>query len=277
LVPKPVARSRCFSSLRKFSGVLTIFAYTKMGDEVRGVVPDDLENLRQWHEEYLVATIIGPGPHDVIRALDHDTVDHEQIEQQISLQASRLPDFDYFCDECRETFGHWPKFGETVCIRRSNTVALEAAARRGCRFCCFLLQVFIDEKSLLTFRRIDKRLKVLGKCEPFTVCSRWAEGEDKSYGIPSIHLPGRPELLNDPMMTCIGFNYLDPQGEQPRRMHHGFSWKANAFQLIHTNHQLTFSRPLLIGYASVIKATELVAYPWPTRCPLGSSGSRTRD
>jgi hypothetical protein len=255
----------------------TALAYTRMGDDVTGAVQDDLAKLGQWYEEYLVANLIGPMPYHVIRALDNDIVDHEQIEQQISLQASRLPDFEYFCDECRDTFDHWPEVDGKLCICRSNTIALEAAARRGCRFCCFLLQILIDKKSLLTFRRIEKRLKILGECEPFTVDLHWSEGEDKSYGMSSINPPGRPNRLNQPMMCCITLTYLEPHGEQPPEHIMISAWTSNVCQPIHINRQLTFPKPLPLGYENVIKATKLVACPWPTRYPPGSSGSRVRE
>jgi hypothetical protein len=178
-----------------------------MNNEVSGATRHDLAELRQWYEEYLVAVVPWPLSHAVVKALDQDIVDSEQMEQQIQQNASSLPDFEYFCGVCRTALNNWPKLitGENDerwdAIRISDTISLEAAARRGCRFCCFTLQILIEEGLLQLFRRIEERLKVLGECGKFTAFD--------SRSDVSIGLPGR----TDPWRLFYRVAYLDSAGK----------------------------------------------------------------
>jgi hypothetical protein len=135
-----------------------------MDDDVTGVTQHNLVELRQRYERYLVA---GLPPEELQAVVDQDRIDSEQIECQIEQHVSRLPDFEYFCGECREKLNNWPMpsaqtFG--TCLRTFDTIALEAAARRGCRFCCLILRTLVDENMLQISRRIEARLTLLGKC-----------------------------------------------------------------------------------------------------------------
>jgi hypothetical protein len=178
-----------------------------MDNEVLSATRHGPAELRQWYEEYLVAVVPWPPSHAVLKALDQDIVDSEQMEQQIQQNASSLPDFEYFCGVCRTALNNWPKpsTGEGDDrwddIRISDSISLEAAARRGCRFCCFTLQILIDEGLLQLFRRIEGRLKVLGEYGEFTAFVSRSE--------VSIGLPGR----TDPWRQFYRVAYLDSAGE----------------------------------------------------------------
>jgi hypothetical protein len=141
-----------------------------MADDIAGVTQPNLAELRRWYEEYLVADLIlDSQPPAVIKDLDQDHINSEQIEQQVLYHASRLPDLERFCMDCKEALNAWPEPGADGYIRTSNTIALEAAARKGCQFCCFVLHMLMDGGMLQTFRRIEARLKLLGECEEFKI------------------------------------------------------------------------------------------------------------
>jgi hypothetical protein len=175
-----------------------------MADGAADVRKHSLAELRRWYEEYLVANLeFGQPPPAVIKDLDQDTINSEQIEQQILHHASRLPDFEKFCMDCKEALDDWPEKDADGCIRTTNTIALEAAARKGCRFCCFVLHILIDAGMLQILRCIEARLKALGECEEFKIASY-------PYGHASIQLPGRGLASTGGILGgSFGFIYLD--------------------------------------------------------------------
>jgi hypothetical protein len=174
-----------------------------MADDIADVTQHNLAELRRWYEEYLAANLDYGPPPAVIKDLDQDTINIEQIEQQILHHASRLPDFESFCMDCKEALNDWPKPGAEGCIRASNTIALEAATHKGCRFCCFVLHILIDGGMLQTFRRIEARLKALGKCEKFRIVSY-------RYMSPTIRLPGSgPGGTGNTWDSSFSIIYLD--------------------------------------------------------------------
>lgn len=183
-----------------------------MGDQAQGLSQWDLIDLRRWYEEYVVADPFDEVDEDglpaVLQVLDQDVPDTERIEQQISKTVLSMPDFEIFCDECREALDHWPGLNAHRYVRRSTTIAVQAAARKGCRFCSFILQVLIDDASFHTFQRIEERLQGLGECEQFTVRASSYHGSGWSH----IEPPGRAGLRS---LLATRFNvfYLDPAGK----------------------------------------------------------------
>jgi hypothetical protein len=176
-----------------------------MADEIAGVTQHHLTELRRWYKDYLVADLgYHASPAAVVEELKQDTINSGETEQQILHHASRLPDFEIFCMDCKEALDDWPEKGADGCIRTSNTIALEAATRKGCRFCNFVLHILIDEGMLQTFRRIETRLKLLGECEKFKI---------SLYGWPkfaNIELPGRgPGGTGGVWVGSFEFIYLD--------------------------------------------------------------------
>lgn len=152
-----------------------------------------LENLKQWHEEYLKArSIRRHKPRSaVVQILDDDTINNDQIEQQILLCASRLPAFAYLCGGCRQALDNWPALDEGQ-IRRTDTIALEAATREGCRFCSFLFHYLIDHDEMSFLRRVEGRLQLLGECIQFEV--HLTTIYTKVYAV--IKPPGRAQPLD---------------------------------------------------------------------------------
>lgn len=181
-----------------------------MGDEATNAAQGGLAHLRQWYEEYLVVDSSDPSrlDHSVILALEEDVIDSAEIEQQISRTASKLEDFEYFCAACRAALDNWPELDSKAYIRTWDTISMEAAARRNCRFCIFLLHLMMDTGRLQTFRRIELRLKRLGKCQRFTVshASPWCR-------YATIDLPGRAGLPNYTWPHAFRVNDLGSTGE----------------------------------------------------------------
>jgi hypothetical protein len=175
-----------------------------MADELTGITQHDLTELRRWYEEYLVADMVwNPQSAAVIKTLDQDHINSEQIEHQVLHYASRLPDFEIFCMDCKEALDDWPEKGADGCIRTSNTIVLEAATRKGCRFCNFVLHILIDGGMLQTFRRIEARLNLLGECEKFNILL-YADG------CANIRLPARGTATTSGLWNgSFGVIYLD--------------------------------------------------------------------
>jgi hypothetical protein len=175
-----------------------------MADEIVGGTRHNLTELRRWYEEYLVTDLESPSLLVAfIEDLDQDTINSEQIEQQVVHYASRLPDFEDFCMDCKEALDDWPELSAAGYIRTSNTIALEAAARKGCRFCCFVLHILIDGEALQAFRRIEARLELLGECEMFKI-SLWPHMH------ANIRLPARGTANTGGLWSVsFGVIYLD--------------------------------------------------------------------
>ncbi|KAF3012799.1 hypothetical protein E8E14_006855 [Neopestalotiopsis sp. 37M] len=150
----------------------------------------DLQSLREWYNEYLEYDSDTLSEDDLrVRAVYADDLDLEAIEGRIQEAMLSIHVENEFCTQCQHLVDNWPLDGYTdaeskaheeeslrgECIshwkykvaRSSHTVEIEASARRGCKFCTYLLQVLKDRGLLLTFRKIESRLYQLG--EPSTV------------------------------------------------------------------------------------------------------------
>lgn len=143
----------------------------------------------QWIDEHLNdegPDLLKPS----IRAVQHDNLDVHSIQARIAETEATLEPFSDFCKKCQELFYSWPHCPKDwICVRRFTTVSLEATARKGCRFCSFLLQRLVDEcdrcPGLDTIRRIEARLAALGRVEhlSLSVCPY----------VAGLSLPGKPE------------------------------------------------------------------------------------
>lgn len=149
---------------------------------------DEMLRLRQWYEDYRVSIV---GHYDdkspAVLAAESDIFDIEYVEHQITKASSDLPEFGIFCVECQYALDHWPRLpvrGETVHIRFFDSISLEAVARKGCRFCEFLLRLLEDEGTLNTYRCIENRLQLLGKCRQSTMRMDYV-------GMITLALPGK--------------------------------------------------------------------------------------
>lgn len=166
-----------------------------------------LENLKEWYKEYLKADVL-LGSDPILVALDHDTINSDQIEQQISRRVKSLPDFENFCGECREKIDHWPAPDGERLIHRSDSIALEAAARKGCRFCSFIRRCF-DHEDLTLLTRIEGRLRALGKCPKFEILMWPVHRERYAH----IRLPRRQNVWELPRFSSIRLTYLPHAGQ----------------------------------------------------------------
>lgn len=140
--------------------------------------------LWKWYKECL-ASNCGYTYHRTaaLRATEDDILDIELAQERISNLVSTLEQFELFCSECQKAFEQLFD-AENVCVRRFHSITLEAAARRGCRFCSFLLQIMEDEKTLETYRRIEIRLELLSQDARSSVSV-----ESDGYAVMS--LPGK--------------------------------------------------------------------------------------
>lgn len=136
----------------------------------------DLANLRSWFEDYCTAYSLdrkSPG----MSVLENDVLDLDLIEKRVSSLASGLPSFDYFCGPCQTILANWPVDLDQVDKSETfenmdwhDTFYVEAAARRGCRFCSFMMQVLVEGRSLHIFRCLETRLEALGELTRSTIC-----------------------------------------------------------------------------------------------------------
>jgi hypothetical protein len=174
-----------------------------MADEIAGLTQHNLAELRRWYEECVALDLLFDKSHDVLKVLKHDRIASEEIEQKILQHASSLPGLERFCMDCKEALNDWHELDAEGYIRTSNTIALEAAARKGCQFCCFVLYILVDEGMLRTFRRIEARLNSLGECEEFKIALNL-------YKQAIIQLPGRGlAAFDDVRGGSFGLIYLD--------------------------------------------------------------------
>jgi hypothetical protein len=142
------------------------------------------QQLHEWHEEYkAVSANQLNSEHLVIQAVQADEFDENAIEQCITELAADISVDDRFCGDCQHLLDHWPDLGDPdvkdpstqlnwpgsganwkhTVARECHTLLLEAAARRGCKFCAFLVQMIRDAGLLETFRRLETRMQWLGE------------------------------------------------------------------------------------------------------------------
>jgi hypothetical protein len=137
------------------------------------------QQLHKWHEEYkAVPANQLVSHHVVIQEIQSDELDKDAVEQCIAALAANISVENRFCTDCQHLFAHWPDLGDPsakdpstkknwpgsgadwkhTVARECHTLLLEAAARKGCRFCAFLVQMIRDSGLLETIRKIEVRL-----------------------------------------------------------------------------------------------------------------------
>ncbi|KAI0124368.1 heterokaryon incompatibility protein-domain-containing protein, partial [Xylariales sp. AK1849] len=128
--------------------------------------PSNFALYEKWYEEYTGA--VGDSTtleSNVIRAVDADELDHDQIERHVQRLLSTTHVSHGFCAKCQYLLNHWPDIGKKdwdhATGRTFNTFEIEAATRLGCIFCAYLLSQLRESGLLDTFRRISTRLRVL--------------------------------------------------------------------------------------------------------------------
>ena len=140
-----------------------------------------VQALEQWYSDY---TAWGGGNiskvESVSKGLQTIELDTEAIENDVRERMSNVFVSQGFCTECQDLFDHWPDLKESwecTVRRRCHTNGLEAAARKGCKFCKYLIQVLTDVSYLDIFRKIEVIIKRLGKDDACSLTiQKWAFG-----------------------------------------------------------------------------------------------------
>lgn len=138
--------------------------------------------------------------HAVIQALESDQLDYDQIELEVQRLVPNADVLGGFCGKCRWLLSHWPDIDESDQAgnldRAINTLEIEAAAKAGCKFCCFLLTGLmrgseVDKRpaQLDTIRKIEMRFNLLGKDGTSTITI--TNSDDSGYQFLWLNLPGR--------------------------------------------------------------------------------------
>lgn len=193
--------------IKQFFHVIQSFHSGNRDGEITDASRHGLANLKEWYKGYLKADVL-LGSNPILVTLDQDTIDSDEIETQISRCVSSLPDFEHFCGECRQKIDHWPAPDGERLILRSDSIALEAAARKGCRFCSFIRQC-LEHADLNLLRRIEGRLLALGKSSRFEILM-WPVGRDR---YAHIRLPHRTNAMQLPKFPSIQLTYLAQTGQ----------------------------------------------------------------
>jgi hypothetical protein len=154
----------------------------------------DFGRLEKWQKKYTAVTGDDLDPDSaLITAVNSDHIDVKQIESQIHQAKLTTHVSRGYCSNCQYMFEHWPDLGtdswtDTV-GRPCHTVELEAARQKGCKSCTFLLLKLENAGLLDTFRRIEKRLDLVGDTATSSISiSNWASDQNQLLWI---NFPGK--------------------------------------------------------------------------------------
>jgi len=144
----------------------------------------DTTDIREWYDQYIAAKaglLTSEAP--LIKAVQDDTLDVDQLEQRIEGFRLEIPVTGRFCSDCHDLFDHWPDLSDdtsvhpdgTECFpgsgadwkhavaRSCHVLQLEATARNGCVFCALLIQKLKDSETLQPVRQISARIDSIGE------------------------------------------------------------------------------------------------------------------
>lgn len=140
------------------------------------------DSLTLWHKQYLEAdaeSISMDSP--VIQAVQSDELDYNRIEVEVKTLLANADVLRGFCGKCRRLLDHWPDRSSAGTPEEDvldgiytlgsavHTREIEASARAGCKFCTFLFSKLRTNSELDTFRKIERRLNLLGSDETTTL------------------------------------------------------------------------------------------------------------
>lgn len=157
-----------------------------------------VDPLTLWYRQYLGTSAMAIWKHNpVIQALQSDELDHNQIELEVQRLSWNADVLRGFCGKCRRLLDHWPNASEEALgDQKARTFALgsavhtreiEAAARAGCKFCMFLFSRLRQNSELDLFRKVERRLNLLGKVETTTLSIEVRS--DRDYQILWLNYP----------------------------------------------------------------------------------------
>jgi hypothetical protein len=188
------------------------------------VASANLLQLRSWHKDYQAADDNLTFELEVIKDVQHDTLDGSTIEKCITELADGIHITERFCADCQHLFNNWPDLGDPeakdpstgrnwpgsgadwkhTVARSLYTIVLEAAAQKGCVFCAFLVQMLRDAEVLDIVRKLELRLVALDD-EAMATLSVQNWGQNSSQ-LLWINLPGKVcHHCNDAMAQASKF------------------------------------------------------------------------
>lgn len=173
----------------------------------------DLQELKVWYDGYMGvdANVLDHRSPEVLQT-QQDELDELVLEACIVALSASITVISGFCEDCQYLFDNWPDLSDPtskaeplphdvrfpgtgadwkhVIARDSHTLILEAAGRKGCKMCAFLLQSLIDCEMVDTFRRIEVRMSQLGTLQTATLSiQNWGFGPSQLLWVG---LPGQP-------------------------------------------------------------------------------------
>jgi hypothetical protein len=166
----------------------------------------------------------------VLRDVKNETLDPEFIEKRLVELSSQLPEVDRFCQDCWYNFENWPEAvgpDHPRFLRFVDTIKLEAVARKGCRFCSFLLRNLVTYNLLDVIRSIEARLQegfeIAGEYSRPMYASLWVVQHHHSSSNDRLRFlaPGQAWDTDTPCCSCE-WNYAETNGqsrEHPFTMH----------------------------------------------------------
>jgi hypothetical protein len=125
------------------------------------------ELLKAWYQKYIATD----GSYleldsDIIGVVKNDELDNDEIERQVQQLILTTDVSEGFCDKCQHLPEHWPDLSIqdwAYAVGRSLDLnEIEAATRKGCNFCAFLLSRLKVTGLLDTYRKLEARLRILG-------------------------------------------------------------------------------------------------------------------
>jgi hypothetical protein len=148
----------------------------------KGLAAANLSQLQSWHKDYKAADDYLTLKTGVVQDVQLDTIDEQTVETCIAQLTDGIHVAKRFCADCQHLFDDWPDLGDPhvkdlstqrhwpgsgadwkhTIARQCHTLVLEAAARKGCRFCAFLVEILRDAGGLDIFRKLERRLSILG-------------------------------------------------------------------------------------------------------------------
>lgn len=172
---------------------------------------DDSDHaLQEWYREYKESSgerMQWDSP--LIEAVQHDTLNDNEVEESIQKALKAVHVVNGFCTSCRAMFNNWPtiglKHGAHGIARHVSTTEMEAARRKGCKCCTFILSR-VDTHTLNTYRKFEKRLAILGSSESCSI-SVWNWGSVGSAQCLWVNLPGKITTdVNTRLAAAWGFD-----------------------------------------------------------------------
>lgn len=120
-----------------------------------------------------------------LRALNSDVLDYDLIEAEVQQLRPNTNVSRGFCGKCQWLLVHWPSISDGGSHRPPgapdwdsdcyyvrachSTREVEAAARNGCKFCALLFSNLQEGNALDMFRKIERRLGLLGHAATATL------------------------------------------------------------------------------------------------------------